>query len=154
MQLDITEIYATLTRVLHLNSYCLGFEIMWLVCLYILLYLFICLLCASYLNFDSQSWESLHTWKIDTTKSSYLKYIFLFILRFYKVKHSIPSCQIHVFCHSPVGLGSRIRWLYLWRGIKTPPHKACSGYDTKLSDEEAPIQELWGISLSLLPSPL
>ena len=43
-------------------------------------------------------------------------------------------------------------------GQAPPPHYECPGYDTKQSDGEAPVQELWGMgstpSLPLLPGPL
>ena len=52
--------------------------------------------------------------------------------------------------------GSRIRRLYLCRGVKA--HNECVGYEIKPSDGKAPVLELWEIwstpSLPLLRSPL
>ena len=57
---------------------------------------------------------------------------------------------------SPVSWGIKIDWLHLSRGVSSPsPHP---GYDTKPSDDEAPILELWWMwsthSLPLLLGPL
>ena len=58
-----------------------------------------------------------------------------------------------------VGLGCRIRRLYLCTGVRPRPasHNECLGYDTKQSDEEASLLEIWWMwstpSLPLLPGP-
>ena len=53
-----------------------------------------------------------------------------------------------------VGWGCRIHHQYLFRGVRPPPNE-CPGYDTKQSDSEAPVLELWRMwitpSLPLLP---
>ena len=59
--------------------------------------------------------------------------------------------------NSPVGLGCRIRRLRLWRDAKTCSANECPRYDTKQSDGEALVLELYGLSstplLPLLPGP-
>ena len=56
---------------------------------------------------------------------------FLLGIRFYT--HGIDG---------PVSWGCKIHCLLLYRGLKLP--KECSGYDTKQSDDEAPVMlELW-----------
>ena len=58
----------------------------------------------------------------------------------------------------PVGKGCRIDRLLLDTGVRPTPNK-CPVYDSKISDDEAPVElELWGIwntsSLPSLPGPL
>ena len=59
--------------------------------------------------------------------------------------------------NNSVGWDCRRHWLFLCRGVRTPP--PCPGYDTKQSNDETPVMpELWGMqstpSLPLLPGPL
>ena len=58
----------------------------------------------------------------------------------------------------PVSCCCRIFWLHLCKGVRTLSTNVCFGYDTKPSDGEASVQELWVMwstpSLPLLPSPL
>ena len=57
---------------------------------------------------------------------------------------------IEVSC--PVGLGYRMYWLLLCRGVSPQPNE-CPGYDTKQSDGE--VLEMQSTpSLPLLPGPL
>ena len=50
----------------------------------------------------------------------------------------------------------RIYWLHLCRGVRSPLPNKCPGYNTKPSDGEPLVLELWGMwstpLLSLLPS--
>ena len=59
---------------------------------------------------------------------------------------------------SLVSWNSRIHWLYFWWGVKRRPSINCPRYDTKPSDEEVAVLELWGMwstcSLLLLSFPL
>ena len=57
-----------------------------------------------------------------------------------------------------VGWDCRRHRLHLCRGVRPPPNE-CPGYDTKQSDDEAPVmRELWGMrstpSLPLILGPL
>ena len=58
---------------------------------------------------------------------------------------------------SPVGLGCRIHRLHLCRGPRPSRSSWYPGYDTKPSNGEAPVLELWAMrstpSLPLLPGP-
>ena len=66
----------------------------------------------------------------------------------------IHQISIHISTH-PIGRGCRIYWLHLCREVR--PHSECLGYDTKLSNGEAPVLELWVMwsapSFSLLSCP-
>ena len=59
--------------------------------------------------------------------------------------------------NSSGGCSYRVHQLHLCRGVRLPPHlNKCPRYDTKQSDDEAPVMlELWGMwsipSLPLLP---
>ena len=54
------------------------------------------------------------------------------------------SVYIYLIPPSPVGWGCRIHRLLLCRRLNSP--NKCLGYDSKLSDGEAPIMlELWGM---------
>ncbi len=69
-----------------------------------------------------------------------------------------------IFCPTssiprPVSWGSRIHWLHLYSGGKSPHSNECPGYDTKQSHGEVLLMlELWGMwstpLLQLLPGPL
>ena len=67
---------------------------------------------------------------------------------------------VGVYFHigSPVSWGCIVYWLHLGRDIRSHPTNECPGYDSKPSEGEAPVMEIWGIwstsSLPLLPGPL
>ena len=77
----------------------------------------------------------------------------LHLIRIFKVEINIRMINA-----GPVGWGSRIHRLHLYRGVRPPPYE-CPVYDAKQSNGESSVMlELCGIrstpSLPSLPDPL
>ena len=64
--------------------------------------------------------------------------------------------QFRQVVDNPVSWGCRIHWLHLGRGVRYPPTSILL-YDTKQSNDEAAVLELWEMlstpSLPMLPGP-